>query len=159
MQVDQGLAESLRLFLEELANTFSAEEALLLSRDTELESTFLWRLKAGESEPLVPESMPLSRTDGFLLDDMDATICWNSLSGSGSGFGWDRRDGRALKNLPRLPGPAQQELKINSFATVAFEQTVQATVPIFLLNSRNPFQKQDLAWFENIAAHISPALE
>ena len=159
IQVDQGLAESLRLLLEELATSFGAEEALLLYRDTDLERIFLWRLKAGESERLVPESLPLSRTDGFLLDDMDATICWNSLSGSGSGFGWDRRDGRALKNLPRLPGPAQQELKINSFATVAFEQGGQATGRIFLLNSRKPFQKQDLAWFENIAAHISPALE
>jgi len=159
IQVDQGLAESLRLLLEELATSFGAEEALLLYRDTDLERIFLWRLKAGESERLVPESMPLSRTDGFLLDDMDATICWNSLAGSGSGFGWDRRDGRALKNLPRLPGPAQQELKINSFATVAFEQGGQATGRIFLLNSRKPFQKQDLAWFENIAAHISPALE
>jgi len=64
----------------------------LLYRDTDLERIFLWRLKSGESERLVPESMPLSRTDGFLLDDMDATICWNSLSGPGSGFGWDRRD-------------------------------------------------------------------
>jgi len=36
----------------------------------------------------VPESMPLSRTDGFLLDDMDAAICWNSLNEPGSGFGW-----------------------------------------------------------------------
>src|SRR2546427_12306473 len=159
MQVDQGLAESLRLFLEELATTFGAEEALMLYRDTDLERIFLWRLKVGESERLVPESMPLSRTDGFLLDDMDATICWNSLAGSGSGFGWDRRDGRALKNLPRLPSPAQQELKVTSFATVAFEQGGQATGRIFLLNSRKPFQKQDLVWFENIAAHISPALE
>ncbi|HXN96624.1 MAG TPA: sensor histidine kinase [Candidatus Acidoferrales bacterium] len=159
IQVDQGLAESLRMLLEELATSFGAEEALLLYRDTDLERIFLWRLKAGESERLVPESMPLSRTDGFLLDDMDATICWNSLAGSGSGFGWDRRDGRALKNLPRLPGPAQQELKVTSFATVAFEQGGQATGRIFLLNGRKPFQKQDLAWFEHIAAHISPALE
>src|SRR2546422_5637183 len=51
------------------------------------------------------------------LDDMDATICWNSLSGPGSGFGWDRRDGRKIKNLPRLPGSAQQELKVGSFMT------------------------------------------
>src|SRR5436853_135977 len=101
IQVDQGLAESLRLFLEELATTFGAEEALMLYRDTDLERIFLWRLKVGESERLVPESMPLSRTDGFLLDDMDATICWNSLAGSGSGFGWDRRDGRALQHPVR----------------------------------------------------------
>src|SRR5438046_748013 len=63
MQVDQGLAESLRLFLEELATTFSAGEALLLYRDTDLERIFLWRLKSGESERLVPESMPLARTE------------------------------------------------------------------------------------------------
>jgi len=121
MQVDQGLAESLRLFLEELANTFSAEEALLLYRDTDLERIFLWRLKAVKVSAGSGEHA-LSRTDGFLLDDMDATICWNSLSRPGSGFGWDRRDGRTIKNLPRLPGPAQQELKVASFATVAFEQ-------------------------------------
>jgi signal transduction histidine kinase len=159
MQVDQGLAESLRLFLDELATTFSAEEALLLYRDTDLERIFLWRLKAGESERLVPESMPLSRTDGFLLDDMDAAICWNSLVGPGSGFGWDRRDGRPIKNLPRLPGPAQQELNIRSFVSVAFEQGGQATGRIFLLNGRKPFQKQDLAWLESIAAHMAAGLE
>jgi len=159
MQVDQGLAESLRLFLDELARTFGAEEALLLYRDTDLERIFLWRLKAGESERLVPESMPLSRTDGFLLDDMDAAICWNSLAGPGSGFGWDRRNGRVIKNLPRLPGPAQQELKVQSFLTVAFDQAGQASGRIFLLNGRKPFQKTDLAWLESIAANVSPALE
>ena len=159
MQVDQGLAESLRLFLEELATTFSTEEALLLYRDTDLERIFLWRLKAGESERLVPESMPLSRTDGFLLDDMDAAICWNSLTGPGSGFGWDRRDGKVIKNLPRLPGPAQQELKVQSLLTVAFDQEGQASGRIFLLNGRKSFQKQDLAWLERVAAHVSPALE
>ena len=159
MQVDQGLAESLRLFLDELATTFHAEEALLLYRDTDLERIFLWHLKAGESERLVPESMPLSRTDGFLLDDLDAAICWNSLNGAGAGFGWDRRNGRVIKNLPRLPGPAQQELKVRSFLTVAFDQGAEASGRIFLLNGRKPFQKQDLAWLESIAGHISPTLE
>jgi signal transduction histidine kinase len=159
MQVDQGLAESLRLFLEELATTFKADEALLLYRDTDLERIFLWRLRVGESERLVPESMPLSRTDGFLLDDMDATLCWNSLAGPGSGFGWDRRDGRTIKNLPRLPGPAQQEFKIRSLMTVAFEQGGQATGRLFVLNGRNSFHKKDLAWLEDIASHIAPALE
>ncbi len=159
MQVDQGLAESLRLFLEELASTFHAEEALLLYRDTDLERIYLWRLKSGESERLVPESMPLSRTDGFLLDDMDATLCWNSLAGPGSGFGWDRRDGRRLRNLPRLPGPAQQELKVRSLMTVAFDQAGQPSGRIFLLNGRKPFRKEDLTWLESIAFHIAPALE
>jgi len=40
MQVDQGLAESLRLFLDELARTFSAEEALLLYRDNRSRADF-----------------------------------------------------------------------------------------------------------------------
>jgi signal transduction histidine kinase len=159
MQVDQGLAESLRLFLEELASSFNVEEALLLYRDTDLERIFLWRLKSGESERLVPESMPLSRTDGFLLDDLDATICWNSLTGPGSGFGWDRRNGRPIKTLPRLPGPAQQEFKVRSLMTVAFEQGGQATGRLFLLNGRKLFQKKDLAWLERIALHISSSLE
>jgi signal transduction histidine kinase len=159
MQVDQGLAESLRLFLQEMAVTFDAEEALLLYRDPDLERIFLWRMKAGESERLIPESLPLSRTDGFLLDDMDAAICWNSLVGPGSGFGWDRRDGRSLKNLPRLPGPVQQELKVRSFLTVTFDQAGQSAGRIFLLNGRKPFPKQDLAWLESIAQHIGPALE
>jgi len=159
MQVDQGLAESLRLFLQELATTFNVEDSLLLYRDPDLERIFLWRMKSGESERLVPESLPLSRTDGFLLDDMDATICWNSLGGPSDGFGWDRRDGRPIKNLPRLPGPAQQEFKIRSLMTVSFEQGGQSSGRIFLLNGRKPFQKHDLVWLENIAGHIGPTLE
>jgi signal transduction histidine kinase len=159
MQVDQGLAESIRLLLDELARAFNTEEAVLLYRDADLERIFLWRLKGAESERLVPESMPLSRTDGFLLDDMDATICWNSLTGPGVGFGWDRRDGRPIKNLPRLPGPAQQELNVRSLMTVAFEQLGQASGRIFLINGRKPFQKEDLAWLESVANHVGPALE
>jgi signal transduction histidine kinase len=159
MQVDQGLAESIRLLLEELAQAFNTEEAILLFRDADLERIFLWRLKAGESERLVPESMPLSRTDGFLLDDMDATICWNSLTGPGVGFGWDRRDRRPIKNLPRLPGPAQQELRVRSLMTVAFDQSGQASGRIFLINGRKPFQKEDLVWLESVAQHVGPALE
>jgi signal transduction histidine kinase len=159
MQVDQGLAESIRLLLQELAHAFGTEEALLLYRDADLERIFLWRFKMGESERLSPESMPLSRTDGFLLDDMDATICWNSLTGPGVGFGWDRRDGRPIKNLPRLPGPAQQELKVRNLMTVSFEQAGQASGRIFLLNSRKAFQKEDLAWLEQVAHQVGPALE
>jgi hypothetical protein len=74
MQVEQGLAESLRLFLEELAQSFETEQAFLLFRDMDLERIFLWRLKSGESERLSPDSLPLARADGFLLDDMDATV-------------------------------------------------------------------------------------
>ncbi|HKT48284.1 MAG TPA: sensor histidine kinase [Candidatus Acidoferrales bacterium] len=163
LQVDQGLAESLRLLLDELAAAFHAEEALLVYRDVDLERIFLWRLKQGESERLIPENLPLARTDGLLLDDLDATLCWNSLVDRGSGFGWDRRDGRTLKNVPRLPGPAVQDFKIRSFMTAAFEQAGQPAGRIFVLNGRKhesrPFAKSDLAWLERIARYISPALE
>ncbi|GAC1623282.1 MAG: sensor histidine kinase [Candidatus Acidiferrum sp.] len=159
MQVDQGLAECLRLFLEEIASAFQSKQALLIFRDIDLERLFLWQLKAGESERLIPESLPLFRADGFLLDDLDATVAWNSLEGRGSGFGWDRRDGRVLKVLPRIPGPTQQQLKVRSLMTVAFEQEGKPVGRIFLLNGRRPYSKEDLAWLERIAAHISPSLE
>jgi signal transduction histidine kinase len=162
MQVDQGLAESLRLLLEELATAFHAEEALLLYRDADLERIFLWRLKAGESERLIPESLPLARTDGFLLDDLDASLCWNNMEGPGSGFGWDRRNGRPLKNLPRIPGPTQNELKIRSLMTVAFDQGGRPTGRLFLLNgkkTKKPFEREDLEWFESISIQVSPSLE
>src|SRR2546430_14328060 len=149
MQVDQGLAESLRLFLQELGATFDVEEALLLYRDTDLVRIFLWRMKAGENDRLVPESMPLSRTDGFLLDDVYATLCWNSVVGQGSGFAWDRRDGRPIKNLLRLPGPVLLEFRIRSLLTVSFDQSGKPTGRIFLLNGPKPFQKQDLVWLES----------
>jgi signal transduction histidine kinase len=159
MQVDQGLAECLRLLLEELALAFQAEEALLAYNDSDLERIFLWHLKSGVTERLSPENIPLTRADGFLLDDMDATICWNSLEGEGSGFGWDRRNSRKLKTLPRLPSSTQQEFKLRSLMSVAFEQGGQPVGRIFLTNGRQPFTKEDLGWLERIARHVSPSLE
>ena len=161
MQVDQGLAESLRLLLEELAASFRTTEALLVYRDNDLERIFLWYLKAGTSERLIPESFPLSRSDGFLLDDLDATLCWNFLVGQGTGFGWDRRNGRALKTVPRLPNSTQNQFAIASYMSVAFDQGDQPAGRIFVLNGKRPrpFQKEDLAWFERVARHVSPSLE
>jgi signal transduction histidine kinase len=162
MQVEQGLAESLRLFLEELAQSFHAEQAFLLFRDMDLERIFLWRLKSGESERLSPDSLPLARADGFLLDDMDATVCWNSLQGAGSGFGWDRRNSRTIGNLPRLPGTTQHEFGIRSFMTVAFDQNDKPAGRLFLVNGKRPngpFHKEDLAWLERVAHHVGPSLE
>ncbi len=159
LQVDQGLAESLRLLLDELAHAFHCEEALLIYRDQELERIFLWRVKAGESERISPESLPLARSDGFLLDDMDATVCWNSLEGPGEGFGWDRRNGRALNSLPRLPGPSQQALKLRSLLSVAFDQGGQPVGRLFVSNSRKPFTPQDLHWLERISHHLAAPIE
>jgi signal transduction histidine kinase len=162
MHVELGLAESLRLLLEEFAQEFQTDEAMLAFRDADLERIFIWRLKSGESERLIPESIPLTRADGFLLDDKDASLCWNSLEGRGTGFGWDRRDGHKLKSVPRVPGPTQQELGIKNLMTVAFDQDELPAGRIFLVNrkpGRAPFGRDDLAWFERISRHISGSLE
>ncbi|MGB7848432.1 MAG: sensor histidine kinase [Candidatus Acidiferrum sp.] len=162
MHVELGLSESLRLLLEDLCAEFKAEEALLAYRDADLERIFLWRLKSGESERITPENLPLTRADGFLLDDMEASVCWNSVEGRGSGFGWDRRNAQRLKILPRIPGPTQQELGIRDFLSVAFDQDNRAAGRLFLLNRRGvrgPFSKEELAWFEKISRHVSGGLE
>src|SRR5256885_4508361 len=159
MQVAQGLSESLRLLLDELTHHFDSDEALLVYRDADLERIFFWRLKSGESERLIPENLPLTRADGLLLDDMDAVVCWNTLSGPGSGFGWDRRNGRTLKTLPRLPLATQQQLGIRSLMSVNFDQFAKAAGRIFLLNGRRTYTREDLLWFERIARHVGPSLE
>ena len=159
MQVDQGLSESLRLLLEELTQAFHTDGAMLVYRDSDLERIFVWQLRSGESERLIPENLPLTRADGFLLDDLDATICWNSLVGAGAGFGWDRRDGRTLKTLPRLPAATQQVLALRSFMSVAFDQMGQPAGRLFLTNGRRTFRREDLIWFERVARHVGPSVE
>ena len=162
MHVELGLAESLRLLLEDLCAEFKTEGALLAYRDADLERIFLWQLKSGESERLTPENLPLTRADGFLLDDMEASVCWNLLEGRGSGFGWDRRNRQGLKILPRIPGPTQSEFRIRNLLSVAFDQENHAVGRLFLINRRagqGPFMKEELAWFEKIAQQVSGELE
>jgi len=162
MHVEIGLAESLRELLEDLCGEFKTEGALLAYRDADLERIFLWQLKSGESERLTPENLPVTRADGFLLDDLEASLCWNSLDGRGSGFGWDRRNAHRLRILPRVPGPTQNEFRIRNFLSVAFDQEDHPVGRIFLVNRRpgvDPFLPKDLAWFEKIARHMSRPLE
>ncbi len=162
MHVEVGLAESLRELLEDLCAEFKTEGALLAYRDADLERIFLWQLKSGESERLAPENLPATRADGFLLDDLEASLCWNSLEGRGTGFGWDRRNAHRLKILPRIPGPTQSEFRIRNFLSVAFDQEDHPVGRIFLVNrrpGREPFMPEDLAWFEKIARHVSGPLE
>src|SRR3984893_10096141 len=42
---------------------------------------------------------------------------------------------------------------------VTFDQGGQPVGRLFLLNGRNRFTRDDLAWFERISRHIGPALE
>ena len=162
MHVEVGLAESLRQLLEELCAEFKTEGALLAYRDADLERIFLWQLKAGESDRLTPDNLPMTRADGFLLDDMDASLCWNFVAGKGAGFGWDRRNGQRLKILPRIPGPTQNEFRMRNFISVALDQEGHPVGRLFLMNRKSgaaEFTKEDLSWFEKIAQHVSGGLE
>jgi signal transduction histidine kinase len=162
MHVELGLSESLRLLLQDLCTEFHTEGALLAYRDGDLERIFLWQFKSGESERMTPENLPLTRADGFLLDDMDASLCWNALEGSGTGFGWDRRNMQGLKILPRIPGTTQQEFGIQNFLSVTFNQGEKPVGRLFLVNrqpGKGPFTRDELAWFEKIARQVSAPLE
>ena len=72
------------------------------------------RVQAGQAERISPENLPLVRGDAFLLDHMDATVCWNQMDAQGAGFGWNRNDGRALVELPRMPAGVRNAMRLNS---------------------------------------------
>ena len=159
LEVDRGMAESLRLVLNELVQAFECDEAILAFRDTELERIFVWRLRAGDDTRLSPENLPVTRSDGFLLDHPEASVCWNHLEGAGDGFGWDRKDGRRLKDLPRLPGPMRQELGWHSVMGVTLDLAGHPTGRLMLGNGQRRFHSQDLQWLESIVRHLGQPLQ
>jgi signal transduction histidine kinase len=159
LEVDRGMAESLRLILTELVNTFACEEAVLAVRDADIDRIFVWRIRAGDDSRLTPENLPTTRSDGFLLDHPDASVCWNHLGGSGDGFGWNRNDGRRLKDLPRLPGPMREELGWKSVMGVTLDLAGQPVGRLMLGNGRRRFLSQDLQWLERIVRHLGPPLQ
>jgi signal transduction histidine kinase len=159
LEVDRGMAESLRLVLEELVRAFDCDEAILAFRDSELDRIFVWKLRAGDQTRLSPENLPVTRSDGFLLDHPDASVCWNHLEGSGDGFGWNRKSGRPLKDLPRLPGPMRQELGWKSVLGVTLDLAGQPAGRIMLGDTHRRLLPQDLQWFERIVRHLGPPLQ
>jgi signal transduction histidine kinase len=159
LEVGRGMAESLRLVLGELVQAFDCEEAILAVRDTDLERIFVWRFRAGDNARLTPENLPVNRSDGFLLDQPDASVCWNHLEGAGDGFGWNRSDGRRLKDLPRLPGPMRQELGWHSVLGVTLDLGGHPVGRLMLGNARRRLLPQDLQWLERIVRHLGQPLQ
>jgi signal transduction histidine kinase len=159
LEVDRGMAESLRLVLRELVRAFDCEEAILAFRDTDIERIFVWRLRSGDNSRLSPENLPINRSDGFLLDQPDASVCWNQLEGAGEGFGWNRKDGRRLKDLPRLPGPMKLELGWRSILGVTLDLSGHPVGRLMLGNARRRFLPQDLHWLERIVRHLGQPLQ
>jgi signal transduction histidine kinase len=159
LQVEQGVSESLRLLLEELARGFACRRAMFVYRDTELERIFVWSVKGTENGHLAPENLPLSRADAFLLDYPDVSVCWNVMEGSGAGFGWDRRDGGRLTELPRIPKGARQEFELKSMLAVTFDFAGQPAGRLLLGNGQRRFLTQDLGTLDRAVRHLGPQLE
>ena len=154
LQVEQGTAESLRLALQELAGAFQCEKAILAFRDTDLERTFLWTVSAGQQERISPESRPLAQADAFLLGRQEAAVCWNKMEPPSGGFGWDRRTGRELVELPLVPEAERQELSLRSFMSVPMDFGGHSVGRIMLCNGRRRWWPQDLHWFERVVRHL-----
>lgn len=159
LQVEQGIAESLRRLLGELAGAFDCAEALLAVREPDLDRLFVWRARRGETERITPENLPATRGDAFLLDSPDANLCWNSLEGPGEGFGWDRRDGKPLAELPRVPGPSRNELKARALLAVTFDFGGQPVGRILLIDGARRFRPRDLRRLERLVRHLAAPLE
>lgn len=159
LDVDLGLAESLRRLLGELAAAFSAEQAVLVFRDAELERLFYWRVHAGRSERIAPQSAPATRADAYLMDDLSADLAWTSLENGGQGFGWDRATGRRLARLPRLPETARQEFDLRSLLAVAFDFAGQPAGRVLLANGARRFTFADLRRLAALTGRLSRPLE
>ena len=159
LKVERGIAESLRAVLDELRTAFACEKAILIFRDNEVERLFVWTVVAGQTARVSPQSLPLARAEGFLLDRPEATICWNDLHGNGAGFGWNRYDGRRLADLPRMPAASQQTLGLRSMMSATFDFAGQPVGRILVANRQQRFSTEDLHWFEGIVRHLSPQME
>jgi len=159
LDVERGLSESLRRLLSALAAAFRSERASLVFLDPDLERLFVWTAHRDEVERISPESHPPQRADAFLVDCPELTVCWNSLEGTGEGFAWDRRDGRRLAEIPRIPGISRRELGIHSLAAATFDFGGKPGGRLLLINPDSSLGPHDLRWFERIAASLSAPLE
>jgi signal transduction histidine kinase len=159
LQVERGVSESLRLLLDTLARGFDSEKGILAFRDAELERVFVWSASVGQTAHITPENLPLIRADAFLLDHPEASVCWTQMAGGGTGFGWNRQDGRRLSELPELPLSAPQTLGVRSLLSVTLDFGNQPVGRIMIGNGKRRYLTQDLQLFERAVRHIGPPLE
>ncbi|MGH9711782.1 MAG: histidine kinase [Candidatus Acidiferrales bacterium] len=159
LQFDRGLAESIRQALGEICLAFDCEQACLAIRDEDLDRLFVWKVRPAEREPCSPEALPLLRSDTFLADSMETSLCWEFDAGKGEGFGWDRRTGNRFRTVPAPPGTTRQELAVKSLLAVTIEAGGRPAGRVLLMNPRKRFSPGDLRWLERIVRHIGPPLE
>jgi signal transduction histidine kinase len=159
LQVEQGLAESIRRLLDELSRAFDCEQAYLIYRDEDMERLFVWKIRSGVSDTVAPDALPLARADAYLVDNLEASVCWNSLEGPGEGFGWEHRTGRRLGSMIHPPASTRVELNARSLMAATLETGGRPSGRILLLNGKQKFTARDLRWFEHLVRHLSPPLE
>jgi signal transduction histidine kinase len=161
LQFDRGLNESIRKMLSELLLAFKCERACLAIRDDELERLFIWKIGSDISEP-GPEALSLTRSDIFLLDSLEVSMCWNGANGAGGqGFGWDRRSGAQFRSVASLPESTRNEFGARSLMAVTIEANGRPAGRVLLANpiESRRFSAGDLRWLEQIIRHIAPPLE
>jgi signal transduction histidine kinase len=159
LQVERGLAESIRQILGEIAREFSSEQAIIAARDEDLELLFVWKARQGQSEAVSPETLPILRADAYLADNLDTTLCWNSFAGTGHGFGWQRNNGKRVKDPPHLPASSRDTLRIRSLMCATLGSPGTPTARLLVVNGRRRFTPRNLRWLEQIARRLGPPLE
>jgi signal transduction histidine kinase len=166
LQFDRGLTESVRQALGEIASAFGCEQACFAIRDEELERLFVWKIHPNEREPVGPETLALSRSETFLTDSFEISLGWEfGEKGSGHGFGWDRRSGEAVRELPAPPDSTRDEFGAHALLAVTIDSAGRPAGRVLLLNpkriggSARKFTTADLRWLEQIVRHIAGPLE
>jgi signal transduction histidine kinase len=166
LQFDRGLTESVRQALGEIALAFGCEQACLAVRDEELERLFVWKIHPSEREPVGPETLALGRSETFLTDSFEVTFGWEfAEAGAGQGFGWDRRTGEALRNLPAPPASTKAEFGAHSLLAATIDAAGRPAGRVLLINPKRSggaakkFTASDLRWLEQIVRHIARPLE
>jgi signal transduction histidine kinase len=165
LQFDHGLTESIRQALGELALAFECEKACLAVRDEELERLFVWMVSPAEPAARGPEAIPLARSDTFLLDSLEVSLCWEHRNGRDKCFGWDRRTHHPFHQPPSPPESTWEELGASSLLAATLETGGRPAGRVLLIDGfpphsrRRRFSPGDLRWLEQIVRHIDAPLE
>jgi signal transduction histidine kinase len=159
LQFDRGLTESIRQTLGELLLEFRCEQACLAIRDDELERIFVWKVRAAETEPSGPETLSPSRSDTFLTDAFEVSMCWEYKDGRNTGFGWDRRTGHRVRTLLAPPSSTREEFGARSLLAVTIDASGRPAGRVLLINPEKRFKPADLHWLEQIVRHFALPME
>jgi len=156
LQFDRGLTECIRQMLGELALEFECESAGLAIRDDDIERVFVWRVRPGETEPTAPETLSLAKSETFLCEAFETSLCWDFEDRQG--FGWDRRTGSSVR-VSAPPTTTQRELGARSLLTVSIEANGRPSGRVLLVNPRRRFQQRNLRWLDQIVRQAGPPLD